>query len=409
MLIMNIKMAINSLRGSKLRTLLTVLGIVVGVVSVVTFISFGEGLKKQVTDEVRGYGNDVLQVNPGKAFERDEEGNITSFDFLASLTSPPLGESDLNAIKLLDNIKIATGFMLVGNQVDSGDNQQRNVMVAATDSGMIEILNQKVADGNFLSDDVSSEYVTVLGSGLKRDLFGEGSAIGRKVVIKSKEFIVIGVLEEYKSLFSGGGFGADLNRAAYIPIKAGKTFTQNVAQFMEFDIKVNDVQKIDETISDISESLNKTRGSDDFSISRPEEFLDMINSVLNMLTTAVVAIAALSILVGGIGITNIMFVTVSERTREIGIRKAIGATNRQIMLQFLIEAIIITLIGALIGIGISAIISYGVSIFTEFKPTVTLTSVVLALIASSIFGILFGLVPAVKAARKDPIESLRHD
>ena len=408
MFVMNLKMAINALRGSKLRTFLTMLGIIIGVMSVVTFVSFGQGLKKQVTDEVRSFGNDFLQANPGESIVRDEEGKIESFDFLATFTAPPFTEKDLGAIKKLDNVRIATGFMLAANEVVVGDNEQKGLFVMSTEPAILEVLGQEVADGTFLDDKIENDFVVVLGSTLKQQLFGESSALGRKVEIKNREFTVIGVLAEYQSVLSGG-FGSDFNRYAYIPIGAGKAFNQGVAQFIEFDIKVENVERIDETIGDISQSLLKTRGSDDFSISKPEEFLDTVDTILNLLTTAVTAIASISVLVGGIGIMNIMFVTVSERTREIGIRKAIGATNGQILSQFLIEAIVITVIGAAIGVGLSALIGLIVELTTEFEPSITLSSIAIAAAAAALFGIVFGIVPAVKAARKDPIESLRHD
>ena len=408
MFLMNFKMALNSLRGAKLRTFLTLLGIIIGVTSVVTFISFGEGLKTQVTDEIRSFGNDFIQVNPGDSITRDEEGNIQEFNPLASFTAPPLTEKDLEAVKKIDNVAIATGFMVVGNSVTVGDNKQSGLMVAATEPSMITILGQEVTEGTFLDDSIDNDFVAVLASTIKEELFGDGGAIGRKINIRGKDFTVIGVLEEYESILAGG-FGADFNRMVYVPVDAGKSFNQGVASFIELDIKVDDVEKIDQTIDDIESSIFNTRGSDDFAVSQPEEFLDTVNTVLGLLTTAVTAIASISVLVGGIGIMNIMFVTVSERTREIGIRKAIGATNNQIMIQFLIEAIVITVLGAAIGIGISALISFIVSIATDFAPSVTLTSIIIATASSVLFGVIFGIVPAVKAARKDPIESLRYE
>jgi len=409
MFIMNFKMALNSLRGAKLRTFLTLLGIIIGVMSVVTFISFGEGLKTQVSDEIRAFGNDFVQANPGESIIRDEQGHVESFDFLATFTAPPFTEEDLSAIKELENVRVATGFMLAANQVAVDDKEEKGLFVLSTEPTMLDILGLGVADGGFLNDSIDNDFVVVLGSKLKEQLFNEANALGRKVQIKNRDFTVIGVLEEYQSILTSGGLGGDFNRAAYITIEAGKTFNQGVAQFMEFDIKVTDVEQIDSTIDRIEQSLLNTRGSDDFSISKPEEFLTTINTILGLLTTAVTAIASISVLVGGIGIMNIMFVTVSERTREIGIRKAIGATNNQIMLQFLIEAIVITMFGAAIGVGLSAIIGLIVTALTEFSPTITLNSVIIASAASVLFGVVFGIVPAVKAARQDPIESLRHD
>lgn len=408
MFIMNFKMALNSLRSSKLRTFLTLLGIIIGVTSVVTFISFGEGLKRQVTDEVRSFGKDFLAVNPGESISRDEQGKITSFDPLATFTSPPLTQKDLEGIKKLDNIEVASGFMLAGSQIEVDGQEEKGILVMATDPDAQKIIGLEVAEGTFLKDDIQNNHVVVLGSDIKTDLFGDTTAIGRKVQIKHIDFTVIGVMEKYESLLAGGGT-TNFNRAVYVPVEAGKSLNQGVAAFMEIDVKVADVETIDQTIDNIKASVMETRGSDDFTISKPEEFLDTINSVLGILTTAVTAIASISVLVGGIGIMNIMFVTVSERTREIGIRKAIGATNNQIMTQFLIEAIVITMLGAAIGIGFAALISLIVSLATEFSPSVTLMSVIIATAASSLFGVVFGIVPAVKAARKDPIESLRHD
>ncbi len=410
LLFTNIKMAFASLRSSKLRTALTMLGIIIGVVSVVTFISFGEGLKNQVTDEIRQFGDDFLQVAPGKLVTRDDEGNIEDFDFAALFGATPFNEKDLKDIQELENVAAASGIMLVSGKTSANDKVATTSSTIATTPDMLTILNQEVEDGSFLDDDIQNDFVVVLGRKVATDLFGEtSSAIGRTVQIKSRDFTVIGVMAQYDSILSSGSFGTDFNSYVYIIFDAGKQLTNGVVQIIEIDIRVVNIEKTDETIDDISATLIENRGDDDFSITKPEEFLTITNKILSLLTTAVVAIASISVFVGGIGIMNIMFVTVSERTREIGIRKAIGATNNQILSQFLIESIVITMLGTLVGFLISALITLLVRMTTEFAPVITPSSLIVAAIASTVFGVVFGIVPAMKAARKDPIEALRHE
>ncbi len=406
----NIKMAFASLRSSRLRAALTMLGIIIGVVSVVTFISFGEGLKNQVTDEIRQFGDDFLQVAPGKLVTRDNEGNIEDFDFAAIFGATPFNEKDLKDIQELDNVATASGIMIVSGKTSANDKEAPTSSTIATTPDMITILNQEVEEGSFLDDNIKNDFTVVLGRKVATDLFGEtSSAIGRTVKIKNKDFTVIGVMAQYDSILSSGSFGSDFNSFVYISFTAGKQLNNGAVQIMEIDIRVVDIEKIDQTIDDISATLTKNRGDDDFSITKPEEFLTITNKILGLLTTAVVAIASISVFVGGIGIMNIMFVTVSERTREIGIRKAIGATNNQILSQFLIESIVITMLGTVVGFLVSALITLLVRLTTDFSPVITPTSIIVATLASVTFGVIFGIVPAAKAARKNPIEALRHE
>jgi len=410
LLLTNIKMAFASLRSSKLRAALTMLGIIIGVVSVVTFISFGEGLKNQVTDEIRQFGDDFLQVAPGKLVTRDAEGNIEDFDFAAMFGATPFNEKDLKDIQALDNIATASGLMLISGKTSANDKEAPTSSTIATTPEMIKILNQDIEEGSFLDDNIKNDFTVVLGKKVATDLFGEvSSAIGRTVQLRNQDFTVIGVMSQYDSILSSGSFGSDFNSYVYITFKAGEQLTNGPIQLIEIDVRVADIEKTDETIDNISATLIKNRGDDDFSITKPEEFLTITNKILGLLTTAVVAIASISVFVGGIGIMNIMFVTVSERTKEIGIRKAIGATNNQILSQFLIESIVITILGTVVGFTISALITLLVRITTDFAPVITPGSLIVAALASITFGVLFGIVPAMKAARKDPIEALRHE
>lgn len=410
LMLTNIKMAFASLRSSRLRAALTMLGIIIGVVSVVTFISFGEGLKNQVTDEIRQFGDDFLQVAPGKLVTRDNEGNIEDFDFAAIFGATPFNEKDLKDIQELDNVATASGIMIVSGKTSANGKEAPTSSTIATTPDMITILNQEIEEGSFLDDKIKNDFTAVLGRKVATDLFGEtSSAIGRTVKIKNKDFTVIGVMAQYDSILSSGSFGSDFNSFVYISFTAGKQLNNGAVQIMEIDIRVADIEKTDQTIDDISATLTKNRGDNDFSITKPEEFLTITNKILSLLTTAVVAIASISVFVGGIGIMNIMFVTVSERTREIGIRKAIGATNNQILSQFLIESIVITMLGTVIGFSVSALITLLVRLTTEFSPVITPTSIIVATLASVTFGVIFGIVPAAKAARKNPIEALRHE
>lgn len=408
MLLVNIKMALEALRSSKIRSFLTMLGIIIGVMSVVVIIGMGQGLKSSVEEEANNFGNDLLAINPGKSFVRDEQGNISDFNFAAFLSGASLSEKDLNDIRAVPGVKFAAPQMVVDSSIVIGDKTTEGMLILASSSDSVEAFGLSIESGNVFSDDRVDQVV--LGHNAAQKLFGTNSPLGRKLVLRKHDFIVVGVMAEYKSALSNVGFGPNMNDLVVIPLAAGKALNQGQTMITEIDVKVDDANKIDEISANISEALKANRdGEEDFTIVRPNEFVSVINTVLNQVTIAVSGIAAISILVGAIGIMNILFATVSERTREIGIRKSIGATNSQILWQFLIESMVISIIGALIGVLIAIGIGIVVGNTTDFSAVISLPLVLIVVLGAMLVGMLSGLAPAWKAARKNPIEALRHE
>lgn len=404
----NLRMALSSLAQAKLRSFLTILGIVIGVGSVVTVFALGAGVKRDVANQVAGFGANLVQVNPGKTFTTDEEGHTTGFNPAASFGVSTLTEQDVTTVKNTPNVAAAAPFMLLSGVPVAGNERADTAFILATEPQMIDVITEKIAKGRFLADSDTDQPVAVLGDNVARALFNTSDAVDKTFSLRGQTFKVIGVTEDTPS--GGINVGPQLADALYIPFSTGKKLNGGVANIVEIDARISSAELIKPTVEELKSRLKTNHGGeDDFTVLTAEDQLKLFDTILNIITSFVGAIAGISLFVGGIGIMNIMLVSVTERTREIGVRKAIGATNRNIMSQFLIEALVLSSLGGLLGMAAAFGIGNAVRLLSDITPVFSPGAFVLAIGISSIVGVIFGLAPAVKAARKRPIEALRYE
>ncbi len=408
MILQNIQLALAGIRQNKLRSILTILGMVIGIAAVVSISAIGEGVKKQVSNEITGLGSNVVTTTSGKAFSTDKNGKKTA-NFSASVGSSTLTQGDIDTIKDLNTIKTVAPIMLVSGVVDYQGNTSDGSYLVATTPSFNDIRGQKPAQGRWLQDGDNTQAVVVLGSQAKEDLFGAANALGESVTVRGTPFIVVGVMattDNGTASLTGGGF----DNIIYLPISEARAITGGNLQILRIMSQTKQSNQVDTAVDEIKQALLKNHGGqEDFSVLTQKDLIATVGSILNLLSTFIAAIASIALLVGGIGIMNIMLVTVTERTREIGIRKAIGATNRQILGQFLVEAIVLSLMGGIVGIGAAVGQAELAGKLAKVTPAFTLNSFLLAVGVSLGIGIIFGLAPAIKAARKNPIQALRYE
>lgn len=404
----NIRLALKAIRTARWRSMLTMFGIIIGVVSVVTTVSLGEGVKTQVSKQINALGKDVITVRPGRVVSRDQKGSITGINFVSSLGTNTITDNDVHSIQTTPGVDKVVPLSII-NGVPTKDNREFNQGVTiATTSDLPDILKHKVEFGEFFHTEDEGKNVAVIGSKVAHELFQENVPIGKSFSFRQQDFIVRGVFYDFDS--NPLVPGVDFNSAIFIPSVTGKTLTNNSAQVFQIFVKASDTKNTTATIAQIKQNLRAAHGGEeDFTILTQAETLMATNSVLNLLTNLVAGIAAISLFVGGIGIMNIMLVSVSERIHEIGIRKAIGATNRQIRNEFLIEAMVLSIVGGFIGSFLAILLNILIRIFTNIQPVITPSTLLIANIVSLVVGIVFGVAPAMKAARKDPIQALRNE
>ena len=380
---------------------MTSLGIIIGVTSVILLTSIGNGLKSYIADQFDSLGANSIYITPGKVFN-DNGG----FSQSGAIMTTSFTQKDVSNLKRkLKNIEVTPASAVFADITSSFSTQKTIEIDGSTENfGVNNNLAPSKGNGRWFTEEENSKKtpVIILGYQLAQDLFPNSIAVGKKVIVKGKTLKVIGVSDKKGSSFGGPSF----DKQAYIPINIAFDLSGN-NDIQSIIVKAKNKDSIESTKKEITKIMLEKYDFDAFSVFDSSQLLSSINSIIGVLTIALTGIAAISLVVGGIGIMNIMLVSVTERTREIGLRKAIGAYPRAILIQFLIEAVILSCIGGTTGILLGYLGTLAIKPF--FPAQVTITSIVLAFGVSSLVGIIFGVAPARKASKLSPIEALRYE
>ena len=394
----HVRIALDALAANKVRAFLTMLGVIIGVASVIMLVAIGEGAKTYIRTELMGIGTNLLIIVPGKT-ETSGAGHMPSG--IRKLTI-----SDMHALEKRTTLLRAMAAAVVSNAPVKYQSRLRNVQIIGTDQNFPTVRNLHAEIGAFISkSDVDARRrVAVLGRTVRTELFGEANPLGRMIKIGETKFRVIGIMEK-----KGMTLGMDIDDHVFIPVEtAQEIFDQDgLTNILAQVINESEIERAKEQVRSV---LTERHGEEDFTVVSQQAMLSTMQGILSTFTYVLGGIASISLLVGGIGIMNIMLVSVRERTREIGLRKAIGASRRDILLQFVIESVALSVVGGIIGILFGAGVAYGAkAAFPVIPVDVTAWSVAMAFIFAFLVGAFFGIYPAVKAARLNPIDALRYE
>lgn len=401
----HIQNARESLRANRTRTRLTVLGITLGVACMTTIMALSFGAVQIVNNQVAALGGNIVLVRPGVEKKTNFIEQLSRSPVEDSLTASPLTEKDLEIVKKVKGVERVAPLMSIGGSISSRDNVITDAPIIATTQDLQPISKLVIQDGQFINTETNVN-TAVIGNQLAIDLFGTAHPIGQTFRIKGRVFTVMGVFKPVSESVSYND--VDFNRTAVINLESGKSFNQGIAQIRQINVQTKEGESVSAVESRINSELAKAHnGEHDFTtlsgpaISRPTA------RMFASATGVAVLVAIIALVIGGIGIMNIMLVSVAERTREIGIRKAVGASNWHITIQFLIEALVISFWGGLTGLALGYGVAFAMSTILPFSPSLSWFIPVASIGIALLVGVAFGMYPALRAARKNPIEALR--
>jgi putative ABC transport system permease protein len=405
LLLMNhIHIARQSIASSRMRSALTMLGVTIGVASITTILALSAGASKIVVDQIDSLGGNIAVIRPGASADGTLEG-IASLPVGQQYATSSLTELDVKSVEKIEHVKAVAPLMILGGAVSGESQGSPRTPILATTPTLQEVSNLEVSEGQFLDENLMNS-TAVIGPQLSIDLFGTDQSIGKTVNVKGQSFTVIGILKRANAPVNYNGI--DFDNTVIINLESGRELNQGAATIQQINIQSESVEYLNEVITNANKLLLKNHfGQADFTILSGKEIAQPTSGIFTAIAGVSVAIAAISLVVGGVGIMNIMLVSVSERTREIGIRKALGATNGDIISQFLIESLALSIGGGVAGYVLGNALAFIISTFLTFDPVLNWETAAIALGVSIIIGTLFGLYPAVRAARKDPISALR--
>lgn len=403
LLINHIQNASQSLRSNRMRTTLTMLGVTIGVASITAILALSEGASQLVSKQVDDLGGNISVIRPGAPTTLSDNFTIPASQ--TRFATSTLTEGDLVHVRQLDHVKAAAPLMIINGSVKSNDRTLSHLPIVATTPELADIAQLKVRSGQFIDKETNPNTV-VLGMQASIDLFGTEDSTGQTLTMRGQTVTVVGVLKRINNPINYNN--VDFDNAAIVSLELGKNFNQGITQLQQINIQADGVQHLPDLLDKTNATLlSLHKHEKDFAILSGDELAKPTSQLFFTVAGVGAAIAGISLVVGGIGIMNIMLVTVAERTREIGLRKSLGASNTHIVWQFLIESLAIGIGGGITGYLFGYIVAFGISSQLTFSPVFTWEIAGIATGISLIVGVLFGLYPAIRAARKDPIEALR--
>ena len=399
----HLHIAIDSLRRNRGRTFLSALGIAIGVASIVLILSLTGGINRLISTNTSKENANLILVRPnaGKSLADNIIDELTSNN---QYIKSNLTLEDVDTISKIEGVSAVAPLAISNSAIKIADHVHQNISIVATSADFEKIMSLKLKNGQFLDYELR-ENVAVLGYNIAVQLFGGTEAITKTFNYNGKQFMVVGVVDEVQDPINFNGI--DIDNSIFINVKYASTFESSI-QIQQINVRTTTTDAVNSTADEIRAKLTSLKNGDEsYDIITGDSNIHPAGSLLSIVSSMLTLVASISLIVGGVGIMNIMLVSVSERTREIGIRKAVGASGGNIMLQFLFESIILSILGSLMGFLLGYLFAFLISLVTPFAPHISWEILGITGAVAITVGVIFGIYPAIKAARKDPITSLK--